>query len=102
MAIDGAKYYSVPYQFVGQKARAIYDAATIEIWVDFKRVWTHTRRYRDDYCTAPEHMPENHRAYAKSKERNAAYYIRMASYVGPQRRPRDEGNVWCDERSDGS
>jgi hypothetical protein len=86
VAIDGAKYYSIPYQYVGQKAKAIYDAETIEIWVDFQRVWTHTRMYRDDYYTIPEHMPENHRAYANTKERNAAYYIRMAGYVGPQTR----------------
>ena len=84
VAIDGYKYYSIPYQYVGQEAKALYDAETIEVWIGGNRVCTHQRSYKDGYVTEPSHMPENHRAYANSRERNAAYYIRMAGHIGPQ------------------
>lgn len=42
--------------------------------------------YHDGYSTVPDHMPEKHRAYAESKEYNAAYFQKKASQVGPHTR----------------
>ena len=84
--IDRGHFYSVPYQYVGQKAKVVFDAETIEVWVDLKRIAIHTRCYRDGYSTIPEHMPERHRAYAETKEFNAAYFQKKASQIGPETR----------------
>jgi len=42
--------------------------------------------YHDGYSTMSEHMPEKHKAYAESKEYNAAYFQKKASQVGPETR----------------
>ena len=42
--------------------------------------------YKDGYSTLSEHMPERHKAYAESKEYNAAYFQKRASQVGPEAR----------------
>lgn len=77
-------FYSVPHQYVGQKATLIYDYENVEIYVSLERVAYHRRSYvRGDYTTTDEHMPENHRAYKRSREYNAAYYLRQASRIGP-------------------
>lgn len=49
-----------------------------------KRIVTHKRSYSEGYTTIPEHMPERHRAYAESKEYNAAYFQRKAREIGPE------------------
>lgn len=84
--IDRGRFYSVPYQYVGQKAKVVYDAETVEVWVELKRIAVHKRQYHDGYSTLAEHMPENHRAYAESKEYNAAYFQKKASLIGPETR----------------
>lgn len=82
--IDRSRFYSVPYQYVGKKAKVVYDAETVEVWVDMKRIATHRRMWHDGYTTVPEHMPENHRAYAETKEFNAAYFLKKARQIGPE------------------
>ena len=77
-------FYSVPYQYVGQKAKVVYDASTVEVWVDLKQIAVHKRRYSEGYSTIPEHMPERHKAFAQSKEYNAAYFQKKASQIGPE------------------
>ena len=84
--IDRGRFYSVPYQYVGKKAKVVYDAETVEVWVDFNRIATHRRMYSDGYSTVDEHMPPKHLAYRKSKEINAAYLQSRASLVGPHTR----------------
>lgn len=49
-----------------------------------KRIVTHKRVYSEGYTTVPEHMPERHRAYAESKEYNAAYFQKKAREIGPE------------------
>jgi len=78
------RFYSVPCQYIGQKAKVVFDADTVEVWVDMKRIATHKRLYHEGYSTVPEHMPEKHRAYAESKEYNAAYFLRKAREIGPE------------------
>lgn len=77
-------FYSIPYQYVNQKAKAIYDCNTVEIWVNMARVAVHERKQTDGYSTITEHMPERHREYLRrSKECNAAYFLEKAALIGP-------------------
>lgn len=80
----GRHFYSVPCQYVGKTAKVVYDDKTVEIWIDLNRVHTHRRSLAEGYTTVPEHMPEKHRAYAESREYNAAYFLKKAREVGPE------------------
>lgn len=84
--VDKSHFYSVPYEYVGKKAKVVFDAETVEVWVDLKRIAAHPRKYTDGYTTITEHMPPRHQAYQKSKEINAAYLQSRASLIGPQTR----------------
>jgi len=76
-------FYSVPYEYVNQKARAIYDCQTIEIYVENKRIAIHKRDFNPGgYTTEFSHMPPRHQAYQRSKEYNADYFIRQGRYIG--------------------
>lgn len=76
--------YSIPYQYVNQKATVVFDMEGVEVYVAYNRVAIHKRDLKaNGYTTEPSHMPENHRAYQKSKEYNAAYYIGQARHIGP-------------------
>lgn len=77
-------YYSVPYQYVNRKAKAVYDCNTVEIWVDMERVATHERKFCDGYTTVLDHMPERHREYQRrSRQYNAGYFMEKARQIGP-------------------
>ena len=80
----GQHFYSVPYQHIGKAAKIVYDTDTVEIWIDLKRIYTHRRSLAEGYTTVPEHMPERHRAYAETREYNAAYFQRQARRIGPE------------------
>lgn len=84
--VDKSHFYSVPYQYVGKKAKVVYDTETVEVWVDFTRIAVHKRAYTDGYSTVAEHMPPNHLAYTRSKDINAAYLQSKASQIGPHTR----------------
>lgn len=80
-------FYSIPYQYVNQKAKAVYDCNTVEIWVNMNRVSVHVRKLTDGYSTIPEHMPERHREYLRrTRECNAAYFLDKAAQIGPNTR----------------
>lgn len=80
-------FYSIPYQYVSQKAKAVYDCNTVEIWVNMTRVAVHERKFVDGYSTIPEHMPERHREYQRrARECNAAYFLDKAAQIGPNTR----------------
>lgn len=68
-------YYSVPYQYIGQKSSVIYTRELIKIYVHQQLVATHKRSYRPGYSTVKDHLCSTHRHYL---ERSPAYYIRMA------------------------
>jgi len=75
--------YSIPYEYVSQKARAVWDMETVEIYVSNKRVAIHKRSFVSyGYTTQDEHMPANHLAYRRSKEYNAAAIHRRAMLIG--------------------
>ena len=76
-------FYSIPYQYVGKNAKAVYDCNTVEIWVDMERVAIHRRSLTEGYTTEPSHMPPSHLAYMRTRECNAAYFLDKSRLIGP-------------------
>lgn len=57
-------YYSVPYQFVGERADVRASARTIEVFVRGRRVASHLRSSAvGRHTTTSAHMPESHRRH---------------------------------------
>lgn len=77
-------FYSIPHRWVGCKAVVVYDYENVEIYVSMERVAYHRRSFlKGGYSTIEAHMPEHHRAYRRSQEYNAEYYLRQALHIGP-------------------
>ena len=75
--------YSIPYQYVSQKASVLWDMETVEIYVSGKRVAVHKRGFvKNGYTTLDEHMPPVHLAYKRSREYNAAAMRTRAALIG--------------------
>jgi hypothetical protein len=75
--------YSIPYEYVSQKARVVWDMETVEVYVLSKRVAIHKRSIVPyGYTTQSEHMPPAHQAYKRSKEYNAAAIHQRAMLIG--------------------
>lgn len=74
-------YYSVPYQFIGQKLDARYTDRIVEIFSKNKRIASHTRSHMIGGCiTTDSHMPAHHREYKNwSPER----FMNWARKIGP-------------------
>lgn len=75
--------YSVPYQYVGQTIRVLWDMDTVEVYAGMDRIALHQRHFTAGYTTLDSHMPDNHLAYKRSKGYNAAYYQERACEIGP-------------------
>jgi len=76
-------FYSIPYEYINQKARAVYDCQTVEIYVNLKRVALHRRNFTPGgYTTETTHMPPHHQAYQRCKEYNADYFLHQGRAVG--------------------
>ncbi len=78
--------YSVPYTCVSKKAIVLWDLEEIEIYVDSERVAVHKRDYGNKPTTLEHHMPENHRAYHRSRNCDAKSLLDRALLVGPETR----------------
>jgi Transposase and inactivated derivatives len=75
--------YSIPYTYVSQKARVLWDMETVEIYVSGKRVAIHKRGFaKNGYTTLDEHMPPAHLAYKRGREYNAAAMRTRAALIG--------------------
>lgn len=75
--------YSVPYQYIGQNTKIIYDEENVEIFIDFKRIAIHKRDYRKGgYTTLKEHMPEEHLKYNETQGWDATYFLSIATNIG--------------------
>ena len=54
-------YYSVPYQYIGNKVELRYSEVIVEVYSSNKRIATHPRnRKAAGFSTLVSHMPENH------------------------------------------
>ena len=69
-------FYSVPYQYIGEKAEVVYTRSLVRIYVRGKRVATHQRNLKPGYTTLKEHMGSNHNFY---NGRRPEFYIRQAA-----------------------
>lgn len=75
--------YSVPYQFIGQSTKMIYDEHHVEIYIGLKRIAIHKRDFRRHaYTTLGEHMPEKHLKYNETLGWDADYFLSFAQKVG--------------------
>lgn len=74
------RFYSVPYQLVGERVDARLSAMTVEICFKGRRVGSHRRSFRrGSYTTQPGHMPKSHRAHAKW---TPSRFINWAAKIG--------------------
>lgn len=73
-------YYSVPYQYTGQKVKTLYTGRMVEIFKDNIRIALHKRnRHPYGYTTISEHMPDEHR-FVNGWDTNR--FIKWASKMG--------------------
>lgn len=75
------KLYSVPFQNIGKQVWIRATAATIEVYLEEKRIATHARRCRGYRSTNDAHLPE-HRAPLRHRSRD--YWTGQARLIGPQ------------------
>ena len=68
-------FYSVPYAYIGRKAKVIFTRSWLKIYVDNQLVATHRRKHEYGHTYEPEHLASKSRAIT---ERSAAYYITWA------------------------
>jgi len=69
-------FYSVPYIYIGQKAKVIYTRSMVYIYVDGASVATHRRnRTSNAYTTVKDHLCSTHQHYL---DRSPGYYVRRA------------------------
>lgn len=68
-------YYSVPFEYIGQKVDVIYTRTLMKIYCQKTLVATHRRTQGFGYTTQREHMCSTHNHY---NDRSPGYYKRMA------------------------
>jgi transposase len=74
-------YYSVPYQYIGRKAKVIYTATYVSIYIDSERVAYHLRDIREHkYTTIKEHIPSSHQFVS---EWNPERFIQWGNHIHP-------------------
>ncbi len=73
-------YYSVPYQYTGQKVKTLYTDRNVEIYRDNVRIALHKRDRRPyGYTTEKSHMPAEHQFV---EGWNTDRFVRWASKMG--------------------
>ena len=80
IAID-KMYYSVPYQYIKEKADVRITDTTVEIFIKHNRIASHRRLYGrpGQYSTVTEHMPPDHQKYL---EWNGVRFRKWAAQIG--------------------
>lgn len=77
------RFFSVPYQYVGQKVKVVWDIDTVEVYSGENRIAVHQRYGVNTYSTVDAHMPPNHIAFKHGQGHNAAYFLEEAEAIGP-------------------
>lgn len=76
-------FYSVPFKYVGQDVKVMWDTETVEVYASDGLACVHPRStVRYGYSTERAHMPERHTAYEMGKEMNAAKLIEWGARIG--------------------
>jgi len=80
IAVD-KMYYSVPYQYIREKADVRITDTTVEIFIKHNRIASHRRLYGrpGQYSTVTEHMPPDHQKYL---EWNGDRFRKWAAQIG--------------------
>ena len=74
-------YYSVPYQYIGQKVKMVYTATYVSIYLGGERIAYHLRDRRPyKYTTVKEHLPSSHQFVS---EWNPSKFIDWAGRIHP-------------------
>ena len=74
-------YYSVPYQYIGQRVDVEYTRKTVEIYLEGKRIAFHRRSLKQGrYSTINEHLSSANKAYSQW---SLEYFVKKASRIGP-------------------
>ena len=74
-------YYSVPYQYIGQKVKIVYTATYVSIYLGSQRIAYHLRSAKPyKYNTVKEHLPSSHRFVS---DWNPDKFINWAEHIHP-------------------
>lgn len=79
-------YYSVPFQYCGQRAEVLYTSKIVEIYLKGRRIAIHQRLPGRDtylYQTKAEHMPRNHQEWKQAQGYDGEYFLNQARKIGP-------------------
>jgi len=77
-------FYSVPFKYVGQTLKVMWDIEFVEVFAGKELVCSHSRSLVPyGYSTEKAHMPDKHIAYEQRKEINAATLIGWGANIGP-------------------
>lgn len=74
------RFYSVPWQLVGQEVWVRATSSTVAVYYDDRRVATHDRNAPGHRSTIESHLPE-HRV--EFRHRSPAYWLERADELGP-------------------
>lgn len=84
---ENRRYYSVPFQHVGQKVKVYYDNQTVEVFLNGNRIALHQRSGGNKaYTTLGEHMPPNHHRMQQIRGYNKDDLLAMAERIGQSTR----------------
>jgi transposase len=84
---DDNRYYSVPFIHVGKQVMVLYDAKTVEVYLDNARIAFHDRKeVRKSYATIVEHMPPHHQRMLEVKGWTRDGLLSQADAIGPSTR----------------
>ena len=76
-------FYSVPFNYIGKQVTAVYDADTVEIYYEHRRIALHRRSFKPHgYTTITEHMPESHQRYHEQQGWRAEDFLLQAKNIG--------------------
>lgn len=75
-------YYSVPFQWIGRKVKAIYTRTLVRLYFNGEMIAAHPRSYiPGHYTTTREHLCSHHQHYLN---RSPAWYMEKAAGISPQ------------------
>ncbi len=79
-------YYSVPFQYCGERAEVLYTSKIVEVYLKGRRIAIHQRLPGRDthmYQTKADHMPRNHQEWKKAQGYDGEYFLNQAHKIGP-------------------
>lgn len=79
---DDKHYYSVPYRFIGKKAKMVYSASSVSVYYNKERIAFHKRETkRFVYTTIKDHLPSAHQFVS---EWNPDKFLSWAARIDPK------------------